>query len=88
MIMIGPGTGLAPFVGFMQERHHLLENNGSELAHAHLFFGCRKSDCDFIYREDIELYQKKGVISKAHIAFSREKGVQKTYVQDLMKKES
>ena len=48
-IMCGPGTGVVPFLGFMQER--ALQKEG--LGEAILYFGCREKDSDFIYREEM-----------------------------------
>ena len=81
MIMVGPGTGVVPFIGFLQERHITTQKSVS-----HLFFGCRRSDSDFIYQDDIVQYQAQGTLTKAHLAFSREEN--KEYVQDLMRRES
>ena len=86
--MVGPGTGLAPFVGFMQERHHDMTTNGLKRAPAHLFFGCRKQDCDFIYKQDILAHSLSGVLTKTHLALSREDGHPKNYVQDVMRQQS
>jgi cytochrome P450/NADPH-cytochrome P450 reductase len=84
VIMIGPGTGIAPFRGFLQERAAMREN-GTDLGHAMLFFGCRHPDQDFIYREELEGFADDGLVD-LHIAFSRlEK--QKTYVQDLLRQQ-
>lgn len=66
IIMIGAGTGISPFMGFMQEREMLQSK-----AEAHLFFGCRHPDEDFIYRSVFEGYEKSGVITKLYPAFSR-----------------
>ncbi|CAO3680931.1 unnamed protein product [Umbelopsis ramanniana] len=66
IIMIAAGTGVSPFVGFLQEREVLKSN-----AEAHLFFGCRHPDQDFIYRDVFEGYEKSGVITKLYPAFSR-----------------
>lgn len=67
IIMIAAGTGVSPFVGFLQEREMLKSK-----AEAHLFFGCRHADQDFIYRDVFEGYEKSGVITKLHVAFSRQ----------------
>eukprot|EP00873_Tetraselmis_striata_P026190 jgi/Tetstr1/446454/TSEL_033995.t1 len=85
VIMIGPGTGVAPMMGFLEERNVQLKE-GASLGPAHLFFGCRSSTTDFIYKELLESYCKSGVLSKdgLHVAFSREPGTPKTYVQDLV----
>jgi NADPH-ferrihemoprotein reductase len=56
VIMVGPGTGIAPFVGFMEERELTSAERKSEEVPWHLFFGCRKRNSDFIYRETIEGY--------------------------------
>jgi cytochrome P450/NADPH-cytochrome P450 reductase len=81
IIMIGPGTGVAPFRGFLQARAKM-KQEGKSLGEAHLFFGCR-DEADYIYREELEQYERDGVVS-LHTAFSRIEGVPKTYVQHLM----
>lgn len=54
MLMVGPGTGVVPFIGFMQERAKARENNAEiTLGEAHLYFGCREKDTDFIYRDEM-----------------------------------
>ena len=84
VIMIGPGTGIAPFRGFLQERA-ARKAAGESLGEAVLFFGCRHPDQDFIYRDELEQYAKDG-IADLHVAFSRaEKS--KVYVQDLIRQE-
>eukprot|EP00465_Bigelowiella_longifila_P006907 CAMPEP_0185270236 /NCGR_PEP_ID=MMETSP1359-20130426/41834_1 /TAXON_ID=552665 /ORGANISM="Bigelowiella longifila, Strain CCMP242" /LENGTH=195 /DNA_ID=CAMNT_0027861711 /DNA_START=57 /DNA_END=644 /DNA_ORIENTATION=- len=88
IIMIGPGTGLAPFMGFIQEfqykssRDH---NYDKEKGQRMLYFGCRRSDEDFIYKEQLLSARERGVLDDLQLAFSRE-GKEKVYVQHLMSK--
>lgn len=77
-IMIGPGTGLAPFRGFLQERAHR-KAQGAKLGPAMLFFGCRHPDQDFLYADELKAFAADG-ITELHTAFSRADGP-KTYVQ-------
>lgn len=85
IIMIGPGTGLAPFRGFMQERA-ALKKAGKKLGPALMFFGCRSPDQDFIYGDELKQLAKDSD-TELHVAFSRHNG-KKTYVQDLLKAEA
>eukprot|EP01120_Amphizonella_sp_Union-15-10_P006299 TRINITY_DN1999_c0_g1_i1.p1 TRINITY_DN1999_c0_g1~~TRINITY_DN1999_c0_g1_i1.p1 ORF type:complete len:662 (+),score=128.62 TRINITY_DN1999_c0_g1_i1:124-2109(+) len=85
IIMVGPGTGLAPFRGFI-EHLSFLKSEGKEIGPAVLFFGCRNPQEDYIYQAELENYHKQGILSELHTAFSRVTSTDKTYVQDLMKK--
>jgi len=90
VIMVGPGTGVAPFVGFLEERNELAKDGNNSLGPAHLFFGCRSSNTDYIYRDTLEAYTNNGVLSPdgLHVAFSREENQPKVYVQNLITKHS
>lgn len=87
VIMVGPGTGVAPFRGFLQERSKAFED-GQEIGKMLLFFGCRRQDEDFLYREEWEEYEEKlGDKFEMVKAFSREQE-HKVYVQHKMKERS
>lgn len=75
VIMIGAGTGIAPYRAFLQEREHL-QLKGNQW----LIFGNQNYDADFLYRSDLESWLEKGVISKLDLAFSRDTE-NKIYVQ-------
>ena len=77
VIMVGPGTGVAPFRGFVQERA-LQKEQGKPVGETHLYFGCRNKEKDFIYREELEKYVEDGVLT-LHTAFSRDQP-EKIYV--------
>jgi len=82
IIMVGPGTGVAPFRGFIQERA-LQKEQGKPVGQTHLYFGCRNKDKDFIYREELEKYVEDGVLT-LHTAFSRDQP-EKIYVTHRMR---
>jgi cytochrome P450/NADPH-cytochrome P450 reductase len=81
IIMIGPGTGLAPFRGFLQERA-ARKAKGATLGPAMLFFGCRHPDQDYLYADELKAFAADDV-TELHTAFSRAEGP-KTYVQNLV----
>ncbi|KAG7307096.1 hypothetical protein JYU34_007233 [Plutella xylostella] len=83
LILIGPGTGIAPFRGFWHHRRAMISpRNRANAGPVWLFFGCRTRTMD-LYREEKEQAKKDGVLSKVFLALSREKGVPKMYVQEL-----
>ena len=79
IIMVGPGTGVAPFRAFLQEREHRKATGKNWL-----FFGDRNAATDFIYRDELESLQEKGILTHLDLAFSRDQ-VEKIYVQDKMR---
>ena len=81
IIMVGPGTGIAPFRAFLQERHFRKATGKNWL-----FFGDRNVETDFIYQDELEDLQKKGVLNRLSLAFSRDQK-EKIYVQDRMREQ-
>jgi len=82
VIMIGPGTGIAPFRAFLQERDSR-EASGKNW----LFFGNPHFTQDFLYQVEIQGYLKSGLLSKVDVAFSRDQN-EKIYVQDKLRQNS
>ncbi len=81
LVMVGPGTGIAPFRGFIQARK-VLKEQGATLGAAQLYFGCRHAQEDFLYEEQLKQAEQLGLI-ELHSAFSRQQQ-EKVYVQHLM----
>jgi nitric-oxide synthase len=93
IIMVGAGTGIAPFRSFWEERKIDMETkrvptgvNGQGWGEMVLYFGCRQRDTDELYRKEIDALVKEGVLTKLYSAYSREPGQKKCYVQDLLAK--
>lgn len=78
MIMVGPGTGIAPFRGFLEERRAVGAKGRNWL-----FFGDQKSATDFLFREQIESFRNDGLLTRLDLAWSRDQG-EKVYVQHRM----
>eukprot|EP00112_Aurelia_sp_Birch-Aquarium-sp1_P021015 Seg555.10 transcript_id=Seg555.10/GoldUCD/mRNA.D3Y31 product="Nitric oxide synthase inducible" protein_id=Seg555.10/GoldUCD/D3Y31 len=89
VIMVGPGTGIAPLRSFWQHRQmqrEAEENKSSKWGSMDLYAGCRASAEDNIYEEEKAEAVDNGTLSNAYLALSREPGVQKTYVQHMVAK--
>lgn len=83
IIMCGPGTGIAPFRAFLEERQ-ARKADGVEVGESWLFFGDQHESTDFLYREQLAELQADGTLNKLSLAWSRD-GDEKVYVQDLMR---
>jgi len=79
IIMVGPGTGIAPFRAFLEQR----SISGAK-GRNWLFFGEQRRASDFLYEQDFAAFQKKGVLTRLDTAFSRDQA-EKIYVQHRMK---
>jgi sulfite reductase (NADPH) flavoprotein alpha-component len=78
MIMVGPGTGVAPFRAFLEERQARGATGDNWL-----FFGDQHRASDFIYEDEIEAFSSSGVLTRLDLAFSRDQS-EKIYVQHRM----
>jgi len=78
LIMIGPGTGIAPFRAFLQERQALGAKGKNWL-----FFGAQREKCDYAYKEDWERFSRNGLLTRLDCAWSRDQAG-KIYVQHKM----
>ncbi|GAA2157617.1 bifunctional nitrate reductase/sulfite reductase flavoprotein subunit alpha [Kitasatospora kazusensis] len=78
-IMVGPGTGIAPFMGFLEQRRALGHHGGNWL-----FFGEQRRATDFYYRQELEEFRRHGTLTRLDLAFSRDQRA-KVYVQDRMR---
>lgn len=78
VIMVGPGTGIAPFRAFLEER-----KNSGAAGRNWLFFGNPHSATDFLYRDELEGFQADGTLTRLDLAWSRDQK-EKLYVQHLM----
>jgi len=79
IIMIGPGTGIAPFRAFLHERRSI-----GATGRNWLFFGHQRADCDFFYEDELTAMHAAGFLTKLSLAWSRE-GDEKIYVQHRMR---
>lgn len=94
IIMVGPGTGVAPFIGFLQHREKLQEQHpDGDFGATWLFFGCRHKDRDYLFREELRRFLKIGVLTYLKVSFSRDappegEEAPAKYVQDNLQRHS
>ncbi|CAK9883679.1 MAG: Sulfite reductase [NADPH] flavoprotein alpha-component [Candidatus Erwinia impunctatus] len=81
LIMVGPGTGIAPFRAFLEERAAT-----SAPGKNWLFFGDQHQEQDFIYRDELQAWQESGLLTRLDLAFSRDQ-TEKVYVQTRMREQ-
>ena len=79
IVMIGPGTGIAPFRAFLHERMAAKAPGRNWL-----FFGHQRRDCDFFYEDELAGLKAAGTLTRLSLAWSRD-GAEKFYVQDRMR---
>ncbi|XP_037665824.1 nitric oxide synthase, inducible isoform X1 [Choloepus didactylus] len=86
-LLVGAGTGIAPFRGFWRQRLHDAGRRGLPEGRMTLVFGCRRPDEDHLYREEMLEVARKGVLHEVHTAYSRLPGQPKVYVQDILQRQ-
>ena len=82
VVMVGPGTGIAPFRAFLEERRAT-----GATGENWLFFGDQHEATDYLYRDEVEAMRADGTLSRLSLAWSRD-GAEKVYVQHLMLREA
>jgi sulfite reductase alpha subunit-like flavoprotein len=85
VIMAGLGTGMAPFRAFIQERA-IQKARGLSVGPMVLYFGSRHRSQEWLYGEELEEYERQGVVTHLRLAFSRD-GPEKVYIQHLMEQD-
>ncbi|NWS90510.1 MTRR reductase, partial [Toxostoma redivivum] len=88
-IMVGPGTGVSPFIGFLQHRQKLREHHTDwEFGETWLFFGCRHQDRDYLFKQ-LLCFLENGTLTHLKVCFSRDSSTAEVappkYVQDLLR---
>jgi NADPH-ferrihemoprotein reductase len=85
IVMIGPGSGIAPMRALLQERQFLAKKENKTDVVNVLYFGCRSREVDFLYQDELRAAENDGSLSSLQLAFSREQDA-KVYVQDVMQR--
>ncbi|XP_042218772.1 nitric oxide synthase-like protein isoform X3 [Homarus americanus] len=83
VILVGPGTGVAPFRGFWHHRNYMMQHQTGKPGQMTLFFGCRTKALD-LYAEEKEAMKRSGALTQTYLSLSREPNIPKTYVQDML----
>jgi NADPH-ferrihemoprotein reductase len=83
IILVGPGTGIAPMRALLQERTYQRKILNLKVGPNILYFGCRSASMDFLYEDELKRLKADGDIAQLNLAFSRQQA-KRTYVQDLL----
>ncbi|XP_071592803.1 methionine synthase reductase isoform X1 [Heliangelus exortis] len=89
-VMVGPGTGISPFIGFLQHRQKLREEHTDwEFGETWLFFGCRHQDRDYLFKDELKCFLENGTLTHLKVCFSRDSTTAEVappkYVQDVIR---
>ncbi len=84
IILIGPGTGIAPMRALLQEREYQRDTLNQSVGSNTLYFGCKHKTQDYLYREELDTWASPGgILTNLYLAFSRDQ-TKKVYVQDIL----
>ncbi|XP_063362960.1 methionine synthase reductase [Cydia amplana] len=83
LLLIATGTGIAPFIGFLEERELMISEN-CKMGEVWLFYGCRDPNLDYLYKEELEQYEDNLTLTKLVTAFSRIPSEEARRVQDAL----
>jgi NADPH-ferrihemoprotein reductase len=88
ILMIGPGTGIAPMRALLQRRRfqQLVEKKG--VGCSILYFGCKRKELDYIYEDELIRHKEEGILTELYSAFSRQNPSKKVYVQHILKEQA
>ncbi|TSK49641.1 Nitric oxide synthase, inducible [Bagarius yarrelli] len=86
-ILIGAGSGIAPFRSFWQQRFHDMKTSGLKGSPMMLVFGCHSSDTDHLYKDETLFMKENGTLKSITLAYSCQEGLPKVYVQDVLRKQ-
>ncbi|XP_016305027.1 nitric oxide synthase, inducible-like [Sinocyclocheilus anshuiensis] len=87
VILIGAGSGIAPFRSFWQQRIHDMKKTGLQVSPMTLLFGCRDSETDHLYKVETLKLRLDGILGNVNTAYSRQPGKPKMYVQDVLREQ-
>uniref|UniRef100_A0A4W5NND8 Nitric oxide synthase, inducible n=1 Tax=Hucho hucho TaxID=62062 RepID=A0A4W5NND8_9TELE len=85
VILVGAGSGIAPFRSFWQQRLHDMKHPGFSGSPMSLVFGCQSSETDHLYKEETLEMRRRGVLKSVTSTYSRQPGHPKVYVQDVLR---
>ncbi|EAA01179.4 methionine synthase reductase [Anopheles arabiensis] len=86
IIMIGPGTGVTPYIGFLEYRKQAkgASTRKTKMGSAWLLTSCRYQDRNYLYEHELKGFMQAGVLDRLHVASSRDEDSQYKYVQDII----
>ncbi|KAK2911789.1 hypothetical protein Q8A67_003922 [Cirrhinus molitorella] len=87
VLLIGAGSGIAPFRSFWQQRFHDIKQTGLQISPMALLFGCRDSETDHLYKVETLKLRLDGILGNVNTAYSRQPGKAKMYVQDVLREQ-